>query len=383
VAGTDVLPLTIADMDLPLDPVIRQAIETCLQHPLGYRVAHTDSPLGATLATFFGSVPDAFWLTAGTVATTYAIAAQWLTPGDEAVYFAPSYFAIPDSIRAAGGVAVPVPLDPFTTPAWDPDQLRRAMSPRTRFIHLCHPHNPTGHRFSRDELTAIAAVARDHGVPVLSNELHARIALDADEDPTTEDPATTDAVTVGRQSGAVTTVPTRLAPHVPMFQIAPDLTVTITGATKSHNVSGIGGAVVHAAPTTIDDLQNRIGHTVPRATGLQQAVLQAAYASDSAWLRATRRCLRASRDRVADAVLAALPGVRVTRPAATYLLWLDLADVAGVDNADDIEQRFGIRGLGGDAFEASPHYVRFTHATHPALIDVVCARLSRPRHAPT
>jgi aspartate/methionine/tyrosine aminotransferase len=97
-------------------------------------------------------------------------------PGDETVVFEPFYDSYPASAQMAGSTFVPVRLEP---PDWsfDVDALRAAITPRTRVILLNTPHNPTGKVFALDELEQIAALATEHDLLVVTDEVYDRIVF--------------------------------------------------------------------------------------------------------------------------------------------------------------------------------------------------------------
>src|SRR5579871_5024259 len=92
-------------------------------------------------------------------------------PGDEVVVFQPFYENYGPDALLSGATPVWVPLHP---PDWrfDPDELRRAFSPRTRAIILNTPNNPTGHVFTLDELTCISELCQEHDVFAFSDEIY-------------------------------------------------------------------------------------------------------------------------------------------------------------------------------------------------------------------
>jgi N-succinyldiaminopimelate aminotransferase len=113
-----------------------------------------------------------------TAGATEAIAAAMLAlvePGDEVIAFEPYYDSYAASIAMAGGTRVPVTLRP---PAFRPDlaALAAAVTPRTRAILLNSPHNPTGAVFTREELTAIARIAVERDLLVVTDEVAGRSA---------------------------------------------------------------------------------------------------------------------------------------------------------------------------------------------------------------
>src|ERR1700744_3552804 len=115
-----------------------------------------------------------------TAGATEAIAAAMLAlvePGDEVIAFEPYYDSYAASIAMAGGTRVPVTLRP---PSFRPDlyALENAITPRTRLILLNSPHNPTGSVFTRDELAAIARLATENDLLVVTDEVYEHLAFD-------------------------------------------------------------------------------------------------------------------------------------------------------------------------------------------------------------
>ncbi|CAN5605302.1 pyridoxal phosphate-dependent aminotransferase [soil metagenome] len=115
-----------------------------------------------------------------TTGCTEAIAAALLglvNPGDEVVVLEPYYDSYPAMLQMAGGVRRPVTL---RSPDFrlDLDELRAAVTPRTRFVLLNSPHNPTGTVLTDDELAAVAALAIEHDLVVITDEVYEHLVFD-------------------------------------------------------------------------------------------------------------------------------------------------------------------------------------------------------------
>jgi N-succinyldiaminopimelate aminotransferase len=118
-----------------------------------------------------------------TTGATEAIAGALLglvDPGDEVVVWEPYYDSYRAMIQFAGGVRRPVTLR-APDDRFDPDDLERAVSDRTKVLLLNSPHNPTGHVFDADELAAVADVARRHDLVVVTDEVYEHLTFDAHE----------------------------------------------------------------------------------------------------------------------------------------------------------------------------------------------------------
>ncbi|MFJ5276815.1 aminotransferase class I/II-fold pyridoxal phosphate-dependent enzyme [Streptomyces parvulus] len=355
-APDGVIPLTIADMDWPTDPLITEAISRRLAYPLAYPPPYTTDGLGEVLAHYYQSRygadvrSECFWLLAGTVSAAYLICKEILQPEDEALYLAPSYRWIPSAIEQAGARAVPVPLDATHTPALTNSALKRRITPRTRAIYLCNPHNPTGHVLTRVELQTIADIAREHNLSIISNEIHSRLVLDHHQH------------------------------HIPISTLSQDAahrTITLDGPTKSHNLAGLGGVILWSPDVGIvDRFRQRLSHCAAPARALHRAAIEVAYQGDSSWLKETIDKLRHNRDLVTRALSPYGDRITYQPGAATYFAWIDFHDLFGELSAAQALASHGIQLEPGLEFGASDRYARLAFATTPELLKTALARLT-------
>jgi cysteine-S-conjugate beta-lyase len=347
-----IIPMSEADMDLPPDPSIVAALQERLSAPLGYAPPYTHSGVARTLSAYYahryGFEIDVenFWLYSGTVPATHLMMEAIAGAGDEVIYFSPSYKAIPSAIRSAGAIAKPLDIRPSDTAAIDVDALRAMVTARTRAIYLCNPHNPTGHSFRPPELRAIATLASDANLVILSNELHSRVTLRGSHVPI----ATLDDETSSR-------------------------TITLAGASKSHNVAALGGGFAFSSNgDLISRLKAGVGHRLGAARPLQQAVLDAAYREDSPWIRSTRNIIARNQRRLAGFLAENFPRIEFIPGDATYFAWLNFERLA-IAAADDVRRHCRVAGLSGGDFGASDSHLRLTLATTDEIMTEVLDRL--------
>src|SRR5947199_5635465 len=113
---------------------------------------------------------DHVCITSGATEALGAAILACIEPGDEVIIFTPAYDSYAPTIRRAGGMPIEVALKP---PGWqiERDSLEARVTAKTRAIVFNNPHNPTGHLFSVDELEAVASVAREHDLIVISDEV--------------------------------------------------------------------------------------------------------------------------------------------------------------------------------------------------------------------
>jgi cystathionine beta-lyase len=307
--GRDVLPLWVADMDFRTPDPILDAIRGRVDHgvfgythePPGFRPALVDH-----LAARHGFTVDPDWIigTPGVV-TGLAITARLLTaPGDGILTFTPVYPPFLSLPGLADRHAVRVPLVESAR-AWaiDHDAFTAAAA-RSRLLWLCHPHNPTGTVFGREELLGIADVAEQHGLTVVSDEIWSELVLDEE------------------------------VAHVPFASLdhpAARRAITLVAPSKTWNIAGLGCA---AAIVPDADLRRRWraagGGLVPMVNPLGYAAAEAAWRHGDAWRRQLLGVLRTHRDMVLAAV-DELPGLSCVPPRATYLVWIDCRDTGVVD----------------------------------------------------
>ena len=146
-----------------------------------YAVSHGEPELRRAIAEhaarFYGQIVDPdteITVTSGATEAILCVPLGLIEPGDEVIVFEPTYDSYVPTITMAGGVPVPVTLRPpeFSI---DPDELRAAISPKTRAIYINTPHNPTGRVFSNDELTLLAELCCEHDLIAIVDEVYEHI----------------------------------------------------------------------------------------------------------------------------------------------------------------------------------------------------------------
>ena len=184
-AGEDVIVLTVGDPDFETPPAIVDEAERSMRRgrtrygptagepPLREAIARhhqrtTGQPAGAGNVVVF----------AGAQSALFACVLCLADAGDEIAVFEPRYVTYDGVVETPGAVRVDVPLAALQGFRFDPDALGRAVTPRTRAVLLNTPHNPTGLVASREELEAIAAIAKRHDLWVVSDEVYANLTYD-------------------------------------------------------------------------------------------------------------------------------------------------------------------------------------------------------------
>ncbi len=347
-----VIPLTAADPDFPAAPVIREAIVR-----YGDSGVFSYGPPGG-LADFREAVAGylrrrgAAVTAEGVVAVNSAaaglalLAHHWLSPGDEAIVADPVDFLFGHTVRSAGGAPVLWGLD--RQAPLDLEALAALVTPRTRMLCLCNPHNPLGRCFRRDELEALARFCLARGLRVLSDEIWSDVVYP---------PAT----------------------FTSWLALAPELAANgavVHGFSKSFALAGLRvGYVAMADPAAAARLLEGSEQfsTVDGVSTLSQVAATAAYSPDGLdWLAAFLLHLQARRDQ-AVARLSAINGLRVHSPAATYVLFVGLPPMqeSVEDLVDRLRLEHGVALVPGSPRWFGPGaagHVRLSFATSAALL---------------
>ena len=324
------------------------------QYPPGPGVPELRRAIAAHQQRFYGLEvnPDTEVLV--TAGATEAIAAALLAltePGDEVIAFEPYYDSYAACIALAGAVRVPVTLRP---PGFRPDldALRAAITPRTRLILLNTPHNPTGAVFSRAELTAIAGLAVEHDLLVITDEVYEHMAFDGEHVPI---------VTLPGMAGR---------------------TVTISSAGKTFAFTGwkigwvTGSAELVTAVRTVKQFL-----TFVSGGPFQYAVAEGLALPDSYYAQLNGD-LRARRDLLCDGLAEA--GFAVYRPAGTYFVTTDisaLGETDGIAFCRSLPERAGVVAIPAAVFyddaKAGESLVRFAFCKKPEVLEEALTRLRR------
>jgi cystathionine beta-lyase len=273
-------------------------------------------------------------------------------PGDGIVLHTPCYPPLRHAIDSMGRRIIEVPaVWTDTGVEFDHDDLAaRLTHDPARMILLCHPHNPTGHVFTTDELHTLAAIAERHDLLIVSDEIHADLTF---------------------------------APHthVPMGKVAPHRAISIHSASKAFNLAGLRYAISHIGPAWVRErLATLPDHMLGAINVMGADAAAAAWSDGDDWLAAVMSRLDRNRHLVADLLATHLPGVRYRPPEATYLAWLDCRVL---DLGDDPAAEFHRRGValspGLDFGGAGAGCVRLNMATSSAILErIVTTMAVRP-----
>ena len=337
----------------------RQAITDGInQYPPGLGIAELREAVAAQRTRRYGQQFDPQTEVLVTVGASEAIAAAVLglvEPGSEVLVLEPFFDTYAPVIAMAGSHRVAVPLVPNGRGfALDEDAVRAAITPRTRAIIVNSPHNPTGLVLSGDELAALAAVAVEHDLLVISDEVYERLTFD------------------GRT-------------HLPIgtFPGMAERTVTISSAAKMFNCTGwkIGWAC--GAPDLVAGVRAAKQYLSYVGGAPFQPAVAYALNHEDAWVDDLQAKLQGKRDKLAAALTEI--GFEVHDSAGTYFLCADPRPLGFDDSTAFCEQlppRAGVAAIPMSAFcdpggagQAWNHLVRFAFCKRDETLDEAIRRL--------
>lgn len=354
----DVLPLWVADMDFPPPAAVAEALsERARSGNLGYPAGYaTGEPgLREALQAWLAErhrwqvEPGDLWPVHGIVPGLYLGAMACASAGEGVLLQTPLYPPFMSAVEDTGRTAQYSPLK-WSGTRWEMDLagLEAAITPETRLLMICNPHNPTGRVFGQDELEALADIVLRHRLWVLSDELHGDLVFDGT--------------------------------HIPFASLSDEIaqrTITLLGPTKTFNIAGLKIGFIVTQNAGLRERLKKVGAgLVTPPNVMAQAAAKAVYTEGGPWLGGTLSYLRENRDRVSAFMKTYLPGARYAAPEGTYLAWLELA---GLNLGDDLYRT--LLGCGVGLNEGPPYgpggegFARLNFATTGGVVTEALERL--------
>jgi len=358
ITAADAIPMWVADMDFAAPPGVTQALAATVDRAVHGYYADTGSwaeALTDWLALRHGVSIKPEWVspTPGVVSGLGLILQAVSEPGDDVVVFPPAYHAFRKIILANDRRILDAQLvQRQGRYAMDLEALREMLTPRTKVVFFCSPHNPGGTVWSVEEIRALAAFCAEHNLILVSDEIHCDLILDG-------------------------------AAHIPTMNAAPEIAdrlITCVAATKTFNLAG---AHVGACVTPNAALKRKLDARIA-ASGLGSynafgmIATEAAWRTGAAWLNQLLPYLRGNRDLLDARIEAAAPGARSMRLDATYLAWVDFSGtgLSAEDVARRVSGRARIFASPGSQFgPGGETWLRFNFATPRPILNEALDRL--------
>jgi aspartate/methionine/tyrosine aminotransferase len=353
--GRSVIHLEIGEPDFDTPSNIREAAKRALDRgathytsTVGIPELRTAIAADATVRKHFAVSPDRVVVVPGGKPVMFFTMLALIEEGDEVIYPDPGFPIYESMINYVGGTAVPCPIRQENAFRLDPAELASLVTPRTKLVIINSPANPTGGVSTREDLEQVAAVAREHDLIVMADEIYGRILYEGE--------------------------------HVSIASL-PDMvdrTIVLDGFSKTYAMTGwrLGYAIVPEKLVMPFSrlLVNSVSCTnaatqwagVEALTGPQDAVL------------AMVEEFRARRDLIVDG-LNAIPGVSCLRPSGAFYAFPDISGtgLSGAELADRLLQESGVSALAGTAFgHVGRNHLRFSYANSRENIVEAMKRMS-------
>ena len=351
------IPLTAADPDFPPPIEIREALNALTAgkyFPYGGVPGLEESISRGLLERKHESVPPEFIIPiGGAAAGMYATAAAVLEPGDEAIIFDPVDYMFASAIRYAGGNVVYFPST-CENGDWNLEALEEYITPKTKMICLCNPHNPLGLLYSREDLTKLAVIADRHGLWIMNDEVWSDIVY-------SEKPFV-----------SINSLPKELTHRV----------ITSYGIAKGFSLPGLHAGYLSVMDREAYELVRRVtdGHqytvSLPSMVGLKAAFDSAFY-----WVDAFVAHLQQNRDYLCDR-LNRIPHISAKKQEATFVSFIDIRGTGMESDAfcDYMLRTQKIAMVPGTPRYFGPGgagYVRLSYATSRKVLEEAVDRFEK------
>ncbi|MDE5805526.1 MAG: pyridoxal phosphate-dependent aminotransferase [Paramuribaculum sp.] len=361
--GVDVINLSVGEPDFNTPDHIKEAAKKAIDDNFSFYspVAGFMSLRKAIAANLKATdgvdfAPEQIVVSGGAKQALCNVILSVVNPGDEVVIPTPAWVSYVEMVKLAEGVTVTVPASIEQNFKITPDQLRAAITPRTRMVLLCSPSNPTGAVYSRDELQGLVDVLKEYPqVMVLSDEIYQHINY-------------TDSYT-----------------SMSAFPELEGRVVIINGVSKAYAMTGwrIG---FMAGPVEVAKACTKLqGQYTSGSSSIAQKAAEAAYDGPQECVGEMCKAFRRRRDLVVE-LARQIPGLKVNVPDGAFYLFPEVSSFFGkrfgdrvIENGSDLAmyllEEAHVATVDGAAFCLSG-YIRLSYATSDENIRTAMARIA-------
>ena len=298
--------------------------------------------------------------TSGAKSAIYSAFAITLEPGDEVIIPAPYWVSYPDMVLASDGTPVTLPCPEENGFKLTPAQLDAAITPKTRWLLINSPSNPTGASYTIDEYRALAKVlARHPQVLVMTDDIYEHIRFDGQR-----------------------------TPH--LLQAAPELrerTLVVNGVSKTYAMTGWRIGYVAGPRDLVQALDTLLSQSTGNCCSISQAAAAAALNGEQGFVQQSVAIYKQRRDATLERINA-IPGLSCRTPDGAFYLYINCAGLIGkttpegkplTEDGDVVMyllESVGVAVVAGTAYGLSP-YFRLSIATSIEILEEGCTRIAR------
>jgi cystathionine beta-lyase len=353
-AGRDILPFWVADMDFLSPPAVVEALHARVDRGVfGYTIPYEEvvRETLAYLRRVHNLDAEADWLVwlPGMVPALNLCCRAFGQPGSGVVTFIPVYPPFLSAPHFSDRRRITVPLA-TEGERWiiDWNALERAVTPDSELFILCHPHNPVGRVWRRDELERLVEFCEACDLVLCSDEIHCDLILDN-------------------------------VPHVPTLSLGPRAakrTITLLSPSKTYNLPGLACAYAVIPDAELRATFKRAARgIITEVNAFGYAGCAAAYRHGEPWRQELLAYLRGNRDLVYRTIAQAMPRIRMLPMEATYLAWLDVRGL-NLENPVKFFEDAGVGLSNGNDF-GTPGFLRLNFGCPRARLQEGLDRMAR------
>jgi cysteine-S-conjugate beta-lyase len=309
----DLIPMWVADMDFEVPDFIRKALADRLEHPIyGYtlRSSRFYEAIAGWMERRHGwhTDPKSIDFSPGIVPALNLCVLGYTEPGDKILVQPPVYFPFFTAVeRHQRELVYNQLLEEGGIYTMDFDDLEKKFKEGVKMMMFCHPHNPVGRAWNREELSSLANLCVKYGVKVISDEIHSDLLLFNHK-------------------------------HIPLASLGKeisDLCVTCVAPSKTFNLAGMHSSAVIIESPEMKAVYGKVLEDVHVGGGnlFGMVAMEAAYLSGDEWLEQLLRYLEDNFTFLKEFTESHIPDITISPLEATYLVWLGFEKL-GMDDTD-------------------------------------------------
>jgi aspartate aminotransferase len=354
-AGIDVVSMSLGEPDMDTPEHVRRAAQEAIDNhwshygPVAGTPALREAVAAYQNAIAGNAIPWAgndVVVSVGAKMAIYNAIQAAINPGDEVIIPMPSWVSYSEMVKLADGVVVPVETKFDNRYCLTPDELRKALTPKTRMIILCSPNNPTGSVYSAAELEGLVAVLRDYPeVFILADEIYNEIIYTA-------------------------------APSMSSFADLEDRLIIINGVSKAYAMTGYRiGWLMSKNQAFVNACIRLQGQQLTCATMIAQKAAEAALTGDQKCVKEMRDIFAARCELICQ-LASEIPGLKFHKPEGAFYLF---PDVSAWGTGDEVAERLleeaHVAVVSGSAF-GCPSCIRLSYAISEDEIRTAMSRIA-------
>ena len=346
----------IADSDFHLAPQVTEAIvEALAEEDVGYGDDSEARRMMANKIVHRNNIqaePENVLITQGVLPAMWLACRYACEPGDEVIVTDPMYYPFFEAVESVGARLVYWRLNHDEGYQFDTNRLNELISPRTKLVFVCNPHNPTGRAMTRGELNGLADIVVDHGLTVMADELWEDVLYD------------------GRQ-------------HISLASLSPEIserTMTSFGFSKMFSVAGLQVGYLTSTNGEMMEKVRRIGNRVLRGTSTLSIAAAKVMLSEKVKQYSQDALTHLQRMRnLTFQMLNEVEDVTCNRVESTYLAFprVDKPTPGGTTMADYLLKEARVAVEDGSRYgPSSRSHIRINFGTGEAVINEAVARVT-------